>query len=174
MGGQNPDALGRYLLFRQDPVSGKLVSTARLVNQNAEGRWVRSGLTGGAPKRPAPSPHALQRYEVPPELAKDYESVLSVEFRNTSSVDELLGEGTRDSLLTYEMAPLQAPYLHAYLQLRGDADTFFAQLNPIVPRADVLAFEASASHRHILESAFKENPGLVVGAVLARSPPNSC
>lgn len=163
--GKTPDALGRYLLFRQDPVSGKLVSTARLVNQNAEGRWVRSGLTGGAPKRPAPSPHALQRYEVPPELAKDYESVLSVEFRNTSSVDELLGEGTRDSLLTYEMAPLQAPYLHAYLQLRGDADTFFAQLNPIVPRADVLAFEASASHRHILESAFKENPGLVVGAV---------
>ena len=162
---KQPDALGRYLLFRQDPVSGKLLSTARLVNQTVEGRWVRSGLTGGAPKRALPTPHALQRYEVPIEQAKDYETLMTLEFGQHSSVDQLLGEGTRDSLLTYEMSPLRAPYLKAYLQLRSDADTFFAQLKPIVPRADVLALEVNASHRHILESAFKENQGLVLGAV---------
>jgi len=162
---KTPDALGRYLLFHQDPVNGKLLSTARLVNQNAEGHWVRSGLTGGAPTPPAPTPHVLQRYEVPTDRAKDYETVLTLEFGTLSSVDEFFGDGTRNALLIYEMGPLEAPYLKAYRQLRSDADTFFTQLQPIVPRADVLAFETNATHRHILESAFKENQGLVVGAV---------
>lgn len=162
---KQPDALGRYLLFHQDPVSGQLASTARLVNQAADGRWVRSGLTGGAPKKPAAVPHALQRYEIPPPLARDFEDVLGYDFAKTSTVDDWIGAGTGTDLLSGQMAPLQGPYAKASLQLQMDAGAFFNDLKPIVPRADVLAFETGATHQHILDSVFKESKGLVVGAV---------
>lgn len=162
---KTPDALGRYLLFHQDPASGKLASTARLVNQAADGRWVRSGLTGGAPKKPLAAPHALQRYEVPSHLARDFEDILGYDFAKTTTVDDWMGAGTGTDLLSGQMAPLQGPYAKSSLQLQMDASVFFNDLKPIVPRADVLAFEASATHQHILENAFKENKGLVVGAI---------
>ena len=161
---KTPDALGRYLLYHQDPVSGKLASTARLVNQDADGHWVRSGLTGGAPKKPAATPHALQNYEVPTDKVKDYETLLSFDFNRGTYLDSLAGRGTGDVSLLAEFEPLHGPYAKASMELQMGATTFFSELAPIVPRADVMVFETTATHRHILESALKENKGLVVGA----------
>lgn len=165
---QTPDALGRFLLFRQDPVSGQLKSTARLVNQNTEGRWVRSGVRGGAPKyeiRPSvDSP--LKKYEMPPALSRDLEAILDPDCIPDllARTGDLFGEQPAITNVRESMRHLHTPYRTAVAALSEDADFFFRQLDPITPRADVITFEAGALHEHIIENLLKETKGLVIGA----------
>lgn len=163
-----PDALGRYLLFRLDPGTGQLNSTARLVNKTADGRWVRSGVSGGAPKyqKLPEADNLLKDYEVPQEQWRNFELLLDPDFRKKilDTPEALFGEQLAESNLQLHMEPLRKPYLASFARLSKDADGFFNNLQPIVPRADVLTFQASATHAHIIEQVLKENTGLILGA----------
>ncbi|VVO28985.1 membrane-targeted effector domain-containing toxin [Pseudomonas fluorescens] len=163
-----PDALGRYLLWRLDPVTGQLNSTARLVNKTDEGRWVRSGVSGGAPtyQKLPEADNPLKDYEVPQEHWRNFESILNPNFKKEAldSPSFHFGEQLATSNLHLQLEPLRKPYLASFARLSKDADAFFDNLQPIVPRADVLTFETSATHSHIIEKVLKENTGLILGA----------
>ena len=79
LGSSDPDPIGRYLLYRLDPVTGKLVSTTRLAAPDAQGVWRRTGVTGGAPKyeKVPQAPDALKHYEMPAQYADKLEQVLN-------------------------------------------------------------------------------------------------
>ena len=165
---KEPDALGRFLLLKHDPLTGRWQSTGRLVNQNTQGQWVRAGVTGGAPKY-AKLPAVvtpLQRYEVPPALLKEVEYVVSP---NTVSeaftrLADIYGEERATYVLREQLFHLQEPYAKVVANLASDAKAHFDSLAPIVPRADVLSLESNAFHEVVLQKLFNESKGLVVGA----------
>ncbi|MFO2466411.1 membrane-targeted effector domain-containing toxin [Pseudomonas sp. 15FMM2] len=160
------DPLGRFLLYRYDAATQSLQSTARLVNKNAQGQWVRTGVSGGAPTPQAAAP--LGNYEMPGHyrnllisaLNPDAKDELIARFKDISFKHSVPG-AIRAQI--EELRPLREHYLRQVHQLTRDGKQFFDDLQPIVPRADVLTFEPSDTHTHIIEQLFKESNGLVIG-----------
>lgn len=162
---QQPDPLGRFLLFSWDPVQGKFNSTAILANPDSQGRWVRSGLAGGAPKyeKLPDSQTALAQYE----LAEAHHQTLKLAhtpdfFANLERGDVILDKHMRDMGYVERHLAKEA-HLKQVATLSTDAKAFFSGLAPIPPRADVLEIAAQASHGEIFETAFKENRLLILG-----------
>ncbi|MFC6335732.1 membrane-targeted effector domain-containing toxin [Pseudomonas sp. CCM 7891] len=161
------DPLGRFLLYRYDATTQSLQSTARLVNKNAQGQWVRTGVRGGAPTPPAAESTPLGIYEMAEQHRKKITEVLDPNHKSklVSSANEYgLNLDTvivRDAI--EELRPLREHYLLRVDTLTRDSTKFFKELQPTVPRADVLTLEPSASHAHIIEQLFKESDGLVIG-----------
>ncbi|MGU9828599.1 membrane-targeted effector domain-containing toxin [Pseudomonas sp. LF242] len=165
---KTPDALGRFLLLRQDAATGHLQSTGRLVQRNTQGQWRRAGVTGGAPKYEklpvAASP--LERYETPQALLKDLEHVVTpgaVEAAFARIADPY-GEQVARDIMGKQLFHLRAPYGTAVDNLTRDANAYFDALAPIVPRADVLSVEPDALHEVILQKLLSESKGVVIGA----------
>ncbi|MBN2974634.1 membrane-targeted effector domain-containing toxin [Pseudomonas lactucae] len=161
------DPLGRFLLYRYDAVTQSLQSTARLVNKNVEGKWVRSGARGGAPTRPTVADTPLDRYEMPEQHRRKMTQVLNPNYkRDLTQYSEALDLNIAPSLVREEiesLRPVRERYLLQVDQLTRDANQYFRDLEPLIPRADVLTVEPSASHASIIEQLFKESNGLVIG-----------
>ncbi|MBD8192476.1 membrane-targeted effector domain-containing toxin [Pseudomonas fluorescens] len=166
---KTPDPIGRYLLYRADPTSGRLVSTSRLAAPDADGRWVRTGVKGGAPgpkyeKVPEPL-QPLDPYEIPKKHLPEFELIL-----NPESVKRFLRQQADYAERTrFSLALLNQPAYEAYQKqvanLANDAKNFFTYLDIPPPRADVLALEASTPHRTLIKQLVGENKGLVIGEI---------
>lgn len=169
---RTPDVLGRYLVYRLDPTSGQLLSTTRLATPTVDGKWVRSGVAGGAPKYekfPEP-PQELAPYEMPGKHWRDLERVINPKFKT-----DLMAQSEWASNNPYltlpkvakDLSPIRTLYLQQVERLSRDAKVFFDALAPVVPRADVLLLEASASAEQIIKHLFDESSGLIIGQLAA-------
>lgn len=169
---RSPDALGRYLLSRFDPVSGKLLSTAILANPTSDGRWIRSGVAGGGPKYaklPEP-PVGLERYEIPSSEWRNFEAVLDPRFAEqqiglSQGAAGFEAASLHNSLM--HLQPLRDIHVKQVANLTADAQAFFKALPAEPPRADILDFEATTPHSQILRRVFNEGSGLIVGETAA-------
>ncbi|WP_213939824.1 membrane-targeted effector domain-containing toxin [Pseudomonas sp. dw_612] len=168
---KNPDSIGRYLLYRLDPDSGTLISTSRLAAPNAEGVWVRSGVTGGAPKYESvpetPGPH--KDYGLPAKHWRRIEPVLDPQTRaNMMSYSADLYGSSHLILNTaaLDLRKIRIVYLQQAERLTKDAERFFKDLGSLPARADVPPVEANTSLAQLISSdAFAGNRNLVIGAV---------
>lgn len=167
-----PDALGRYLLMRQDPASGQLRSTAILANPTRDGRWIRSGVAGGGPKyaKLPEQPTELARYEIPSSEWRNFEAVLDPRFTEqqiglSEATVGLEGALLRNSLM--HLQPLRALHVKQVENLAADAQAFFKALPVEPPRADILDFAPATPHSQILRQVFNEGSGVVLGETAA-------
>ena len=168
---KTPDPIGRYLLYRLDPATGRLVSTTRLAAPDAQGVWRRTGVTGGAPKYeklPEP-PEPLKNYEIPAKYAGKLELALNPDVR-AGIVQRTEWEfGSRDVALenaARDLKAVRAAYLQQAEQLTADARHFFKHLAPLPARTDVPAIGADTSFSQwIASDAFAGNKPLVIGAI---------
>ncbi|TFY89447.1 toxin [Pseudomonas nabeulensis] len=166
---QTPDALGRHLLYRRDPASGQMLSTGRLVNQEAEGRWVRSGIAGGGRKKYQPlveeADSALAIYETPADQSKTFRALLDPGFKARISHDwEASTAPVAQTIAHEQLRPLRASYNRQVEKLIQDANTFF-QAPPALPaRAAITPLPAQAPPAELLETLLGQNKRLVIGA----------
>lgn len=167
---KQPDALGRFLLLRHDPVTGQWQSTGRLVNQDTQGHWVRSGITGGAPKyERLPTAHSpLHLYEAPPALLKDLEHVMTPDALTAAftGIADTFDEGSARHVMANQLFHLREPYGTAVANLARDARAHFDGLGPLVPRADVLSLESDMLPAIVLQRLLNDSKGLVIGATV--------
>ncbi len=165
-----PDALGRYLLHRVDPVSGQLVSTARLAEPDAQGVWVRSGLAGGAPKYETlpQTPGPLLDYGIPPKHWPDVESILDPQMKSNlveSAKVMQLPEIIMLHNTVKHLRKARSAYQEQVSRLATDAQAFYQAFVPLPAVTNVPAVEASASFAQLLGSeAFSGNKHLIIGA----------
>jgi len=166
-----PDPIGRYLLYRLDPATGKLVSTTRVAAPDAQGIWRRTGVTGGAPKyeKLPDTPEPLKPYEIPMKYTDRLEQVLNPDVRAEMLLRSEWDFGARDVLLgnaARELKSVRTTYLQQAERLTTDAQDFFKTLDPLPPRAAPPAIDASTSFSQLLTSdAFSGNKNLVIGAI---------
>lgn len=166
-----PDAVGRYLLYRLDPVSGQLVSTTRLAAPNAEGVWVRSGITGGAPTYESvpETPGPYKDYGIPAKYGRHLEDVLNPEMKSRliNEADLLLIPPRMhlDNILL-GLRKARGAYTQQVERLATDAQAFFKTFVPLPEVANVPAVDASSSFAQLLSGeAFTGNKHLLIGAV---------
>lgn len=166
-----PDPIGRYLLYRLDPGTGKLVSTTRVAAPDAQGIWSRTGVTGGAPKyeKLSDTPALLKPYEIPEKYAGKMELALDPDVRagmlsraewDFGSPEVARGTGAIDLL------PLRTVYLQRTERLITDAQDFFKKFVAPAARVEPPALDASTSLAQLIASdAFDGNKNLVIGAI---------
>lgn len=153
------DSLGRHLLLRHDAASGKMLSTGILAQRNRTGQWVRTGVAGGAPQPPTTS---LSKYEWPYEARNDIR--MGADSRYTPPEQDYLGYS--DAQIHRMTSPHVAKYNSLCQALSQDADAFFKDLPPLVPRVETPAPPPNLTAEQILRRGFDEAPetdGLVVG-----------
>lgn len=165
---QHPDALGRYLLYRLDPRSGQLHSTARLVNRNASGEWVRTGVVGGGRKKyeklVADESSPMEAFDMAPEHAQHFRTLLDPKFKEHLQAN--LGEfgAAAQSTARVDSAHLRDAYTHKVAQLNQRADTFFQSLSAPAPKKPPPLLATNAAHRDILHTLFNRDKRLIIGA----------
>ncbi|QRK85334.1 membrane-targeted effector domain-containing toxin [Pseudomonas granadensis] len=168
--GNNPDALGRYLLYRQQPNSPDLVSTGILVVPNADGVMVRSGMIGGAPKYDAvpdtPGPH--KDYGVAEKYRQRVELVMNPQTREDIILRQQDYMGTSPQAIMIgrvdELASTRSAYLKQVEKLTNDTTRHFAELAPLPARAEVPAVAADLSPARLIASDAFKGKNLVIGA----------
>ncbi|PRA26708.1 membrane-targeted effector domain-containing toxin [Pseudomonas poae] len=162
-----PDALGRYLLFRYDPPSKQLNSTGRLVEKTHDGNWRRSGVVGGAPKyeKLPDASNPLRAYELDPAHWRTVEQLLLPDFeRNQLALLEWTG-GNPSSLLQHlrvDLDSIHQAYVTQVQKLSEDANSFF-KTPPVVSRPQLPALASNASHSQLIETVYRNARGLVIG-----------
>ncbi|CAM3147169.1 hypothetical protein SAMN04490207_2436 [Pseudomonas gessardii] len=167
----SPDPIGRYLLYRLDPPTGKLISTTRVAAPDAQGVWRRTGVTGGAPKyeKLPDTPEPLKPYEMPAKYANKLELVLDPDVRTGLLRRSEWDFGSQDVILgsaAIELKSLRTAYLQQVERLASDAQDFFKALDPLPARAELAALDVSTPFAQLLASdAFSGNKNLVIGAV---------
>ncbi|MGB3124046.1 MAG: membrane-targeted effector domain-containing toxin [Pseudomonas sp.] len=165
---QSPEALGRYLLYRQDPTTGQLHSTARLVSQNVDGQWVRSGVAGGGRKKyeqlVADESSPLERFDVAPDQAKTLRALLDPQFRERlQGISEEFGAGAQSNAHS-QVEPLRRAYSRQVEQLNHHTDTFFSARPAPAPRPPAPVLATDATHADILITLFNRDKRLIIGA----------
>nr|WP_314563725.1 membrane-targeted effector domain-containing toxin [uncultured Pseudomonas sp.] len=164
-----PDALGRHLLYRQDPASGQMRSTARLVNQAADGRWVRSGVVGGGRKRyeelVEEVDNPLAAYEISPGQGANVRTVLDPDFKTHVSWDWEVAAASAARFSAHDhLRPLREAYNRQVEQLTKDADAFYKVPRVPAAKAEVPVLAVDTPHADLLKGLFTGNRHLVVGA----------
>lgn len=168
---KTPDAIGRYLLYRLDPVTGKLVSTTRVAAPDAQGVWSRTGITGGAPKyeKLPDTPEQLKPYEIPAKYAGKMELALNPQVRAGILLRSEWEFGSKEVARgtgAIELLSLRTIYLQQAERLTADAQDFFKSLAPLAARAEPPALDASTSLSQLITSdVFSGNKNLVIGAI---------
>lgn len=163
-----PDSLGRYVLYRHDPLTGQLQSTARLVSQNADGQWVRFNVAGGGRKKyeklltDESSP--LEAFDVAPDQTKTFRTLLDPEFKQKlQSMEPQYGGAAQGNAFT-EAAPLRTAYFKQVELLTQRANAFFQALPAPTPKAPLPTLAADTAHSDILKTLFSRNKRLIIGA----------
>ncbi|CRN03552.1 hypothetical protein [Pseudomonas sp. 34 E 7] len=165
-----PDPLGRYLLFRHDPVTGQMQSTARLVNQNADGHWVRSGVAGGGRRKTytllqEEANQSLARYEIAPEQGKYFRSALNLEYVRTitSHPDDTIAQGAREGAYL-DLKPLRDSYRNQVKHLTEDTQALYASPPARPDRTGLPVLAADSSPPTVLAGLFPLKKRLIIGA----------
>lgn len=165
---QTPDALGRYLLYRHDPLTGQLHSTARLANRNSDGAWVRSGVAGGGRKRYEKlledEPNPLSAYDIAPQQSADFRTVLDPELRNAQLDwgDDVAGAARYNA--REQLTPLRDAYDGRVRQLTQDTQRFLQ--SPPTPSARPVppALAPDLTATQIINGLFLRDKRLIIGA----------
>lgn len=168
--GKNPDALGRYLLYRKNPDSPDLVSSGILAVPNADGVMVRSGVAGGAPKYDTvpdtPGPH--KDYGVAEKYRQRVETVMNPQTRENIIMRSQDYMGTSPHAIVVgvadELASTRTAYLKQVEKLTTDTTRHFAELAPLPARAEVPAVAADLSPARLIASDAFKGKNLVIGA----------
>ncbi|MBV4452609.1 MULTISPECIES: membrane-targeted effector domain-containing toxin [Pseudomonas] len=163
---ETPDALGRYLLYRKDPLTGQLHSTARLANRNVDGQWVRSGMAGGAPKYEPLKPEdtALAAYDMPPDQGKNFGALLYPDFTALQRDWDVDIAGAARHNAYIQSAPLRELYDDRVQKLTGAAEQFFKALPAPAPKTELPALATDTSHADLLKTLFGRDKRLIIGA----------
>ncbi|VVM65135.1 hypothetical protein PS645_01479 [Pseudomonas fluorescens] len=164
-----PDSLGRYLLYRYDPLTGQMRSTARLVNHSAKGGWVRSGVAGGGrkkyqvPQQEVEQPLAL--YEISPAQGRDFRAALDPDFTQSLAGhwDEAIAQSAREGAYL-ELTPLRDSYPNQVKQLTQDAEAFYTSPPARPTREGLPVLAQDASPAAVLATLFPLKKGLIIGA----------
>ncbi|MFJ4195582.1 toxin [Pseudomonas sp. NPDC089534] len=165
-----PDVIGRYLLYRLDPASGRLVSTTRVAAPNADGVWKRTGVVGGAPpyKTVPETPRPLDSYEMPDNQWRDFEPLLAPNLKAQVEQDARrlgLPPTVSWTAAAREMRPMRSAYLLKVKQLTLDAQHFYRQMAPRAPRVPPRPLETPMTFATWLDSdALAGGKHLVIGA----------
>ncbi len=163
-----PDARGQYVLYRRDPLSGQLHSTARLVYRTADGQWVRFSVPGGGRKYEPLQPDEsspLTVFEIAPEPARNFRAMLEPDFGKTlSDRGAGFGDSARHSAFL-QAAPLRDAYTRNVEALTRSADAFYQALQPPVPRSPLPELAVDATHSDLLKALFGGQKRLIIGAV---------
>lgn len=164
-----PDALGRYLLHRPDPNTGRLLSTGIVVVPNADGVLVRSGVAGGAPKYDAvsetPGPH--KDYGVPTKYHARIEAAMNPETRLQlvkRAEDYMAPPNTILAGAVDELGTTRRVYLSQAAKLTTDARLHFADLAALPARTEVASVGADTSFTQLIASEAFTGKNLVIGA----------
>ncbi|HEX4547563.1 membrane-targeted effector domain-containing toxin [Pseudomonas sp.] len=164
-----PDALGRFLLYRLDPTSGKPFSTGRLVTRDAERGWIRSGVSGGGPKYEPVSqtPGPITDYGVTDKYRELLESAMNPQTRLTLlGRENFTGLGSAIDNAVVDLAPVRHSHLKQVERLTLDASRFFDDMAPLAARPQAPAIDSNMSFVQFLGSdAFAGNKPLVIGAL---------
>ncbi|TKJ70295.1 toxin [Pseudomonas sp. CFBP13508] len=167
-----PDALGRYLLHRLDPDSGRLFSTGILAVRDSEGRMVRSGISGGAPKYEtlpqASGPHT--DYGVAAKYRERIETVMNPQAREEllkRSADYMVRPESIVAGAVSEMSSTRRAYLTQVEKLTKDATQHFSELASLPARPQVPDVGADISFAQLIASDALKGKNLVIGAVPA-------
>ena len=165
---QTADNLGRYLLYRHDPLTGQLHSTARLVSRNVDGQWTRFNVAGGGRKRYekllADESSPLEAFDVTPDEAKTFRALLDPEFKQKlQSMEPGFGGAAQNNAFT-EAAPLRTAYFKQVELLTQRANAFFQALPTPPPKAPLPALAPDAAHSDILKALFSRDKRLIIGA----------
>lgn len=168
--GKDPDALGRYLLYKKRPDSSDLVSTGVLAVPNADGVMIRSGMAGGAPKYDTvpqtPGPH--KDYGVADKYRQRVEMVMNPQTREAIILRGQHYMGTNPHVIVAgavnELASTRVAYLQQVEKLTTDATRHFAELAPLPARAAVPAVAADTPPARLIASDAFKGKNLVIGA----------
>lgn len=167
-----PDALGRFLMYSFDAGTGQMRSTARLVNQNAKGRWVRSGVAGGGRKKyqrlPQEREQSLAPYEIAPAQGAEFRAVLDPEFvqRLANYPDDIVAPATFEEAYI-QSKPLRDSYSNQVKQLTQDAETFYTSPPARPSREGLPVLAQDSSPATVLATLFPLKKGLIIGAANA-------
>lgn len=165
-----PDSLGRYVLFRQDPVTGQMQSTARLVNQNTDGQWVRSGFAAGGRKKTytvlqEETDQPLARYEIAPEQGKYFRSALDPEYaHNLANHPDPVAAHAGPQGAYVQLKPLRDSYHDQVKLLTQDAQVFYASPPARPTRTDLPVLAPDSSPSAALATLFPLKKRLIIGA----------
>lgn len=163
---QQADNLGRYLLYRHDPLTGQLHSTARLVSRNVDGQWTRFSVAGGGryKKLLADESSPLEAFDVTPDEAKTFRALLDPEFKQKlQSMEAGFGSAAQNTAFT-EAAPLRTAYFKQVELLTQRANAFFQALPTPPPKAPLPALAPDTPHSDILKALFSRDKHLIIGA----------
>ncbi len=164
-----PDSLGQHVLFSRDPVTGQMQSTARLVNQNTDGNWVRFWLRGGGGRQthmamPDEVDQSLVPYEIASEQGSHFRIALDLEYLdNLAHPDDVFQE---NAFATFQMQlkPLRDSYSKQVDELTKDAQALYAS-PPARPDRTGLPELATGSNRSTaLVTLFSLKKRLIIGA----------
>lgn len=164
-----PDSLGQHVLFSRDPVTGQMQSTARLVNQNTDGNWVRFWVRGGGGRQthmamPDEVDQSLVPYEIASEQGSHFRIALDLEYLdNLAHPDDVFQE---NAFATFQMQlkPLRDSYSKQVDELTKDAQALYAS-PPARPDRTGLPELATGSNRSTaLVTLFSLKKRLIIGA----------
>ncbi|WPN96585.1 membrane-targeted effector domain-containing toxin [Pseudomonas sp. MUP55] len=164
-----PDALGRYLMYSFDAGTGQMRSTSRLVNQNAKGHWVRSGVVGGGRKKyqllPQEVEQSLAPYEISPAQGAEFRAVLDPEIvqRLRNNPDDVLAGPTFEGAYI-DSKPLRDSYSIQVKQLTQDAEAFYTSPPARPSREGLPVLAQDSSPATVLATLFPLKKGLIIGA----------
>lgn len=164
------DAMGRYLLHRLDPETGRFLSTTILAAPNSDGVMVRSGVSGGAPKfepvPETPSPH--KDYGIPPKYRDCIEASMNPQAREDILLHSQEQLDISPQLIIVGVIENQAPTRKVYLekveQLTRDAGLHFADMR-LPARGSVPAVEPGTTFPQLITSDAFAGKNLVIGAL---------
>ncbi|WP_248749885.1 membrane-targeted effector domain-containing toxin [Pseudomonas sp. MWU15-20650] len=164
------DSLGRHLLFRHDPVTGQMRSTARWVNKNTDGHWVRSGFEAGGRRKTytvlqEEVDQPLARYEIASEQGKYFRSALNLEYvRNVvNHPDDVIAQGVREGA-HFDLKPLRESYPNQVKHLTEDAQALYASPPARPDRTGLPALAPDSNPSTVLATLFPLKKGLIIGA----------
>ncbi len=164
------DSLGRHLLFRHDPVTGQMRSTARWVNKNTDGHWVRSGFEAGGRRKTytvlqEEVDQPLARYEIASEQGKYFRSALNLEYvRNVvNHPDDVIAQGVREGA-HFDLKPLRESYPNQVKHLTEDAQALYASPPARPDRTGLPALAPDSNPSTVLATLFPLKKALIIGA----------
>ncbi|MGY2364030.1 membrane-targeted effector domain-containing toxin [Pseudomonas azotoformans] len=169
-----PTSEGLYVLYRLDPQTRELHSTARLAKRDPDGQWTRPTVRGGGNEYEALQPgysSPLEVFDMTGEQATTFRHMLDANFKQRLPG---IGDDLDEAVLQRfheQTSPLREAYALKVRNLAQRADTFFQAPRPTVTKRTVPTLAGDATHTDIVKTLFVRDSRLIIGC--AKSPATS-
>ncbi len=168
---KTPTSEGRYVLYRLDADTGQLHSTARQVERDPSGQWVRPTARHGGKKYEAlvnepTSP--LEDIDLTGKQATDFRHMISPEYKVAATdPDDQFQEAA-----IVATSELRTAYAQKVASVTQRAETFFQAPRPPAALKDpVPVLAPDATHSDIVKTLFARDNRLLIGS--AKNPTTS-